>query len=220
MTIKDKVDVEALAAAIVGCFPKLSSLEQRVSLELYRLLAAGQPVPRSSLAERIGASIETIDQILESWPGVYSDSKGRVVGYWGLAISEAFTSPQALIVEGQRLSAWCAWDTLFLPQLLGKSATIEAASPAPGGAVTLKVTPERVENVEPTGACMSFLLPDAAAVQKDVVTALCHFVYFFPRREDGERWITQHKGTFLLSMDQAYSLARRKNELQYFEALA
>src|SRR5262249_31153563 len=155
-----------------------NSLEQRVSLELYRLLAAGQAVPRSALAERVGSSVETINHILESWPGVYSDSKGRIVGCWGLAIPEAFTSPQALIVDGQRLSAWCAWDTLFL-----KNATIEATSPL-GSPVTLTVTPERVEKVDPSGACMSFLLPDAAAVQKDVVTALCHFVYFFATRQD------------------------------------
>jgi hypothetical protein len=46
-------------------------------------------------------------------------------------------------------------------------------------------------------------------------TALCHFVYFFARRQDGDDWIKQHKGTFLLSMEEAYALARRKNEMQY-----
>ncbi len=220
MDTRQRVDVETLATQIVGCFPKLDSLEKLVSLELYRLLAAGQPVPRSSLAEKVGAPIERINQILENWPGVYSDSKGQVVGYWGLAISEAFTSPQTLTMEGQSLSAWCAWDTLFLPQLLGKNATIEATSPPPGGKVTLTVTPERVEKVVPAEACMSFLLPDVAAVRKDVVTALCHFVYFFTARRNGESWVQQHKGTFLLSMEEAYALARRKNELQYGEALA
>jgi alkylmercury lyase len=220
MDTREKVDIDALAALIVGFFPKLQSLEKRVSLELYRLLAAGQPVPRSSLAERVGAPIETINHLLENWPGVYSDSKGRVVGYWGLAIGEAMTSQQTLTVDGQSLSAWCAWDTLFLPQLLGKNATIEATSPPPGGTVTLTVTPDRVEKVVPADACMSFLLPDAAAMRKDIPTALCHSVYFFTARQNAESWIQRHKGTFLLSMEESYALARRKNELQYGEALA
>jgi hypothetical protein len=44
-------------------------------------------------------------------------------------------------------------------------------------------------------------------------------VYFFAARQDGQNWIAQHKGTSLLSMDEAYALARRKNELQYTEVL-
>lgn len=52
------VDPEALFANIVGAFPKLDSFQQRLSLEVYRLLALGQPVPRGLLADRIGSSIE------------------------------------------------------------------------------------------------------------------------------------------------------------------
>lgn len=36
MATNIKVDPEALAAVIVGCFPKLNSIEERLSLELYR----------------------------------------------------------------------------------------------------------------------------------------------------------------------------------------
>lgn len=53
MTTMGKVNLDDLAASIVGCFPTLDLLEQRLSLELYRLLAAGQPVPRETLAERL-----------------------------------------------------------------------------------------------------------------------------------------------------------------------
>jgi hypothetical protein len=66
-------NIEALSISIVECFPQLNSLEQRLSLELYRLLAAGRPVPRSSLAEKLGEPVESVNRILESWPGVFSD---------------------------------------------------------------------------------------------------------------------------------------------------
>ena len=66
---------------------------------------------------------------------------------------------------------------------------------------------------------MSFLMPDAAEAQKDIVTAFCHFVHFFPSRSDGEGWAAQHPGTFILSVAEAHAIARRKNQAQYGEAL-
>ena len=54
MTTMGKVKLDDLAASIVRCFPTLDLFEQRLSVELYRLLAAGQPVLRETLAERLG----------------------------------------------------------------------------------------------------------------------------------------------------------------------
>lgn len=96
---------------------------------------------------------------------------------------------------------------------------MESASPDHRAPVRLTVTPERVEQVEPRDASMSFLLPDAAAVQKDVVTSFCHFMHFFPSREAGERWTARRSGTFVLSIDEAHALAGRKNAAQYRQAL-
>src|SRR5713226_4925476 len=154
-----KVNLDELAGSIVGCFPTLDLLEQRLSLELYRLLAEGQPVPRETLAERLGIPADGVNRILDGWPGVFSDSQRQVVGYWGLAIPAAFASPHRFTIAGRSLSAWCAWDTLFLPQLLGQTAEVESTSPT-GITVRLTVTPDRVESVDPVGAQMSILLPD------------------------------------------------------------
>lgn len=96
-----------MAANIVGLLPTLDLAEQRLSLELYRLLADGQPVPRAVLAQRLGIPVETVNRILDSWPGVFSDRQRRVVGYWGLAIPAAYASPHRFTINGRRLSAWC-----------------------------------------------------------------------------------------------------------------
>jgi alkylmercury lyase len=219
MTTSPKLNLDELAASVVRCFPALNLLEQRLSLELYRLLAEGQPVPRMVLAERLGVSFEAVNRILDGWPGVFSDTEQRIVGYWGLSIPTAYGSPHTLKMNGQMLSAWCAWDTLFLPQLVGHTAEIESVGPAGNGIVRLTVTPERLDRVEPVGVQMSILLPDAQEMQKDVVTSFCHFVHFFPTRQTAESWIAKHAGTFMLSIHEAHVLARLKNEAQYHEAL-
>ena len=218
MATTPKLNLGELASSIVGCFPALDLFEQRLSLTLYRLLSEGQPVSRTTLTDRLGASVETVNRVVDGWPGVFSDAQRRIVGYWGLSIPSVYSGPHTLTLNGRKLSAWCAWDTLFLPQLLGQSAEIESASPG-GGLVRLTVTPEQVERVEPAGAQMSLLLPDCAGVQKDVVTTFCHFVHFFPSQQAGESWSAQHARTFLLPISAAYTLARLKNEAQYGQLL-
>ena len=211
------VDVDAVALGIVKVFPALDLFERRLSLELYRLLSVGEPVTRAVLAERLQVSIEIVDPILDGWPGVFSDSERRIIGYWGLSITGAYSSPHQLTIDGQRLSAWCAWDTLFLPELLGKPAVVEAQSPGQAGVVKLIVTATNVDHAEPEDAHVSFLMPDAGEVRKDIVTAFCHFVHFFPSRPAGEAWAAQHPGTFILSVAEAHAIARRKNQAQYGE---
>lgn len=211
--------VEDLAAGIVSAFPALDQFEQRLSLEVYRLLSGGQPVARAMLAERLQVSVEIVDRILDAWPGVSSDSERRIVGYWGLSITAAYASPHLLTIDSQKLSAWCAWDTLFLPELLGKTATVESKSPGEVGGIKLIVTPAGVDRVEPQDAQVSFLMPDAGQVQNDIVSTFCHFVHFFPSRPAGDAWAAQHPGAFILSVAEAHAIARGKNQAQYGEAI-
>lgn len=147
--MKREINLDAVVASILAMLPTLDAVEQKLSLELYRLLAQGQPVPREALAERANVSIETVGRFLDRWPGVFSDPQQRVVSYWGLSIPTAHSSPHRLTIGGRQLNAWCAWDTLFLPQLLGETVEIESASPEGGAVVRLTVTPDRVERVDP-----------------------------------------------------------------------
>jgi hypothetical protein len=87
-----KLNLDELAAAIVRCFPSLNLLEQRLSLDLYRLLAEGQPVQRTELAQRLVISVEVVNRVLNSWPGLFSDAERRIVGYWGLSIPGAYST--------------------------------------------------------------------------------------------------------------------------------
>jgi|SRR5579883_556127 len=98
-------DIDAIALGIVKAFPALDGFEQRLSLELYRLLAAGQPVARAVLADRLQVPVALADRILDGWPGVFSDSKQRIVGYWGISIRTAYASPHQITIDGQTLSA-------------------------------------------------------------------------------------------------------------------
>jgi alkylmercury lyase len=80
--------------------------------------------------------------------------------------------------------------------------------------VQLVVAPERIISVDPAGAVISFVWPDAgvfATSAANVMAKFCHFIFFFASRASGERWIEKNPSTFLFSLDDAFALAKRFN---------
>ena len=128
--------------------------------------------------------------------------------------------PHRLRVDGRNLYAWCAWDTLFLPALLGTGVEVESSCRATGAPVRLTVTPHNVEPAEPTELSVSFLLPEAEAMSANIITSFCHYVHFFSSQEAAQPWLAQHPETFLLSLDDAYELGRYMNQARYGSALS
>ncbi len=190
----------------------LDAREQEVSLALYRLLARGEPVSTGSLARATGADRGRIESLLSAWPGVYRDAEGRVIGFWGLTISKM---RHRLLVDGvPPLYAWCAWDTLFLPEILDRAACVESSCPVTGAPIALRVAPEGVQ-AEGERPLVSFILPDPQKTARDVVTSFCHYVHFFAGERAAQDWARDHPGTMLASLDEAWALGRERNARLY-----
>lgn len=196
--------------------------EQRLGLEIYRELARGQPVLRAGLAEALEVPTRTVDELLEH-PNLkcltYTDREGRIIGFGGLAVREM---SHRFTVDGRTLYTWCAWDSLFIPGILGREADVE--SPAPGSTVRvrLQVAPDRVKRVQPRSAVMSFLLPSAETFQADALKAMasfCHYIFFFPDQETAAARTGSHAGTTVLSVSDAFELGHRMVAAQWRPAL-
>jgi len=184
---------------------------------LYPLLAAGRPIAAADLAAATGLGEPQVAETLGRWPAVFTDTQGRVTGFWGLAISE-LSPAHRYESGGQVLYAWCAWDTLFLPARLGQAARVTSACPATGELITLTVTPEGVTETSHPEAVMSFLKPDGP-FDAGVIESFCHFVHFFASRQAGQQWAAGHPGTFLLTLAEAADLAARGNQRMFPDVL-
>jgi alkylmercury lyase len=210
-----QLDITKLAAELTPAMRRLDASGQRVALALYRLLAEGEPVPAVRLAERAGARAEEVQALLDGLPGVYRDDQRRVIGFWGMALSGM---PHRMRVEEREVRAWCAWDTLFIPELLGKRVSVESPCPTTGEPVRLSVDPTGVCEVSPQGAVLSFLRPDAS-FGSDTIASFCHFVHFFVSAEAARRWTESHAGTFVLSIEDGFELGRLTNHARFAAAL-
>lgn len=209
-----QVDIDALAARFLECAPRLDTNGTRIAIALYRLLAEGEAVPPAELAAEVGLDDKLVQDKLQSWPGVFFDEQRSIQGFWGLAIPKM---NHRFDVDGKTLYTWCAWDSLFIPEILQKTARVRSRCPVTGDAIRLIVHRSKIESVDPTDIVMSFPGVDRIELGEDVVTNFCHFVHFFSSREAAGRWLAQHSGHVILSLDEGLELARKKNALQFGE---
>ena len=207
---------------LASCLRPFSPEDKRAALALYRELAKGRAVAADQLARALGISSAETRAALQRdaiRAFIHLDDQGRVLGFGGLA---AAPMHHCFEVEGQTLWTWCAWDSLFLPEILGRSARVTSPDPESGEIVRLVVTPDRIESVVPNGVVVSFIQPEAQVFDSsaNVMAQFCHHVFFFASPESGERWIGKRPGAFLYSLDDAFALAKRLNARNFGPELA
>jgi alkylmercury lyase len=221
--IPDIPTADGYWAALQPHLPPFALDEQRVAIALYRELANGRAVDAVQLGRTLGFSLAETRTLLQRdsiKTLSYADGEGRLLGFGGLAVVPML---HRFEVDSRELSTWCAWDSLFIPEILGRSAHVTSADPESGGTVRLTVTPERIERVEPHGAVISFIWPDARVFESsaaNVMKRFCHFIFFFESRSSGGGWASKHPGTFLFSLDDAFVLAKRLNANNFGSQLA
>jgi alkylmercury lyase len=200
-----------LASELAAATPTLVDDEQRLFLALYRQLATGQPVAAADLADVAGQPPDQVREALEGLPGVFTDEQGRVIGFWGLSIRPM---PHRLTINRRTLYTWCAWDTLFLPELLGATAEVESTCPVTGKRINLTVDGTDVTSRHPDETVLSFLHRDQP-FDADTIKTFCHYVHFFANPEAAAKWTTQHDGTFTLSLADGSAIAKLTNRQRY-----
>lgn len=212
----DPGKLERLAERLIAAVPTLDAEGQRVGLALIRSLAAGAPVCEGKVAVALGAAESGVREALDRWPGVFRDDDGRVVGFMGLSVVEF--GEHRIEVDGRCLSAWCAWDTLFLPGLLGRSARVTSRCPVTGNVISLIVSADGAHGVSPAGTVLSFLAPERP-FDADVVRRFCRFVHFFASEQAARQWTAEHPGTFTVSVDDGFRLGQQTNVAAFGAAL-
>lgn len=207
---------------LTAALPRLSPPEQELAIALFQELRTGEPVPLEQLARRLGLPVPEVERGLEGGLAsvVFYDDRGRITGFYGLSIGAL---GHRFWADGVRLSTWCAWDALFLPELLEVTATVESTCPITSRPIRLVVSPRGIESVEPDETVASFLLPIAPLFQSpssEWVRKFCHFIYFFASRKAAEDWTKAHAGTFVLPLTDAFELGRLHNSEHFGTVLS
>lgn len=208
-------DIPVLAAEFTAAHPDLDPSQQRLALATYRLLGEGRPFRPEELARRGDLPTEEVASFFDEWPMVQRDRQGRVVAFGGLTLEP---TSHALEVDGRTLHTWCALDTLFLPELLGRPARIRSTSPETGETISLTVDGAGVHDVAPEGAAMTLHGVGGFDLQ-NVVGTFCCYVHFFASEQAARAWAERSEGTYVASIAEGFEYGRLYNHAQLGAAL-
>jgi len=199
------LSVDAIGAALAAATPGLDEDGRRLAAAVLRLLSAGEPVSVPTAAAAAGMPASRAGRLLRSWPGVFWDDRDLVAGFWGLALARM---PHRIRRAGADLHAWCAWDPLFLAQVIG-GLQVATADPVSGEAINYRIASNgAITAASHPHSVLSFLRPGQPR-DDEVMTTFCHYVWHFTDPATAQRWTAAHPGTFVLSLDDAAELARR-----------
>jgi alkylmercury lyase len=208
-----EAEIDVWAHQLAAATPTLDPEQQRIAQQIYKLIASrGRAVTVGEIADSADSSTHRVEERLRSWPLVLWDGNGRVVGFWGIHAGR-LEPTHAMEVDGTTVFAWCAWDTLFITEILGRPTQVRSTDPYTGDEIELSVSPDGVTNVEPRGAVVSLLLPEDGLTD-DAIQRFCHKVHFFSSPESAQSWIDGRPGLFHITVDEAFQLGQVTNRLR------
>ena len=195
-----------------GIPPDFGPDRSRLLIKVWRNLVNGDPVTKEQIDQIAKELVIPVDSAHEFLSQVTErDGDDNIIGLMGLSLNEDWT--HRFNVDGVALRTLCAWDTLFLPPMVSKTAVVESESPVSGETVSLVVSPETVESSTPPGAVVSIATIDPAIHDVSSVEAIwsnfCHQVFFFPSRDEEERWAEGKTNIAILPIRDAYELGKQ-----------
>lgn len=116
--------IERLASAIAAATFELDDVGRATARATWGLLTEGRPATIEAIAAKAALAPRAVSTRLDTWPGVFKDGDGNVVGFAGLALSGMAHSFEA--EGGARIFAWCALDPMLIVPILGRPARIAA----------------------------------------------------------------------------------------------
>jgi alkylmercury lyase len=205
-----QIDLDAIAQRLAEA---LRCDHETLCLQLVKLLANGCPVSREQLVEALHVTHKELQAALACLSDAEFDQKGNIVG-WGLTLNP---TPHRFIVNGQTLFTWCALDALTYPALLKFPAHVESRCPITGAKVTLSVMLTGIENLVPSNAVVSLIIPESSQASDCDRETFCNQGYFFISPETASVWQASHQNALILSIHNAYQLGQMVAKYRYKE---
>lgn len=185
---------------------KALELDLRVTIKTIQALAKGKPVSLDELARIWEMPLEQVQVVIEGAIAagrVEIDSRGYLIG----GLLSLNPTAHRILMDDITVYAWCAYDAIYTPGVVGKTARIESQDPLTGELIQMNITPDGVEDVLPQGAVVSIVGANAD-MQGGPKSARCSQMLFFESRESAHQWLRDRDGVSILTVEEAFEVAR------------
>ena len=193
----------------IGLPPDWGEGYNRLVATLFAEIAKGDPVTPETVDSLIANANVDLEEGREFIAGVSEKNEnGGIVGAVGLTQNNY---PHKFEVDGVNLATWCAWDTLFIAQVLKKTASVVSNAPGSNTPVELVIGPDGAK--APEGAVVSFVILDPEEIDtsslESVWMTFCHQIHFFPSHKEAEAWTNDRGYNFaILSIKDAFEVGK------------
>jgi alkylmercury lyase len=181
-------------------------LDLRVTFKTIQVLAKGNPVSPTQLADIWGMPLDQVRGILrqaEESGRVEINDRGELVG----AVLSLNPTQHQISMDNQHLYSWCAYDAMYTPGVVGKPAQIVSDDPVTGGRIQLSITPDGVETIRPESAVVSVIDP-GGNMSAGPESTRCTHMLFFESRESAEQWKQDRTGISILTVSEIFELVK------------
>ncbi|MAF76680.1 MAG: hypothetical protein CME60_00860 [Halobacteriovoraceae bacterium] len=210
-----KEGVDKIFECLKGCLPERTLFMQKFSIATYKALSKGKPVKLKNLENALDVTLEEIEEEIKNYPGIQRENS-EIIGFWGLAIN--YNSPHKITFNDIVLNTWCAWDALFIPELVQSTAEVELTCPVSGVVTKLTVKPNEISNISNNDAVISFIVPKELG--DNTIQNFCCFVHAFKDKKAFNTWKQDgHEDCFSLSLKEAFEIGQLKNRYQFGDVL-
>jgi len=198
--------IEKTRRALDGLPKGAYETELRLQVIALQLLSRGEPVSPDRLAEAWDMPLEQVRAIFEQASALGTlqlDDSGNMVGS---AISLVPTDHRFKI-KGNTLYAWCAYDAIYAPGVIGINAVVESFDPLSNESIRLEVSPEGVMESEPEGITVTVVGMEADA-RGGAESPRCNQMHFFVSEENARKWSVDYPDVSIMTVDQVFDLAK------------
>jgi len=181
-------------------------LDLCVTFKTIQALAKGNPVSPAQLANTWNMPLDQVQAILkqaEENGRVEINTKGDLVG----AVLSLNPTEHQISMDNHRFYAWCAYDALYAPGVIGKPAQIISKDPVTGKMIQVSITPDRVEEVQPESAVVS-VVGAGGDMRAGPKSSRCTHMLFFESQDSAEQWMQSRTGVSILRVEEVFELVK------------
>lgn len=179
-------------------------LDFRLTVRTMQTLAKGKPVSPEQLAEIWEVPLEQVRSVLAGAVAAGRaeiDSQGDLVG----GILSLNPTPHRISMDGKQLYAWCAYDAIYAPGVVGKTAEISSQDPVSGDPIRIIITPDGVTEVQPEDTVVS-VVGGESDMRGGPKSPRCIQMLFFGSRETADKWLQGRHDVSILTVEEVFAI--------------
>ncbi|NIS83399.1 MAG: hypothetical protein GTO14_25110 [Anaerolineales bacterium] len=205
---KDEL-IEEYREAYAAIPQEALDLDLRVTVRTMQAPAKGKPVSPDQLAKTWDLPLEQVRSVLATAVAAGQaeiDSQGDLVG----GVLSLIPTAHRISMDGKQLYAWCAYDAIFAPGIVGKTARIVSKDPVTSNPIRIRITitPAGVTDVQPEGSVVS-VVGGETDMRGGPESPRCSQMLFFESRDTAHKWLKGRANVSILTVEEAFEVARQ-----------